>query len=153
MPIHVHTLRTACGAAIGVTVAAILLDWVYQPPPSEFELAAVTGRVTCGGRPLRDALIVFEETGRRGFMAVGATRPDGSFRMEPWADRHHHGVAPGTYRVYFIPRTRTSMASGLAFKYRTSGTSDLIVHVGPGWDEFELSLPHARGRPTLAQHP
>jgi hypothetical protein len=153
MPIHAHTLRAACAAAIALILAATLLGWAYSPPTPEFELVTVTGRATCGGRPLSDMMVVLEEDAPRGFTAISQTKPDGSFRMEPWGDLGRDGVAPGTYRVHFLPRTRAASESGIAPKYRDSATSDLVVHVASSdWNRLELALPDARRGPTLAHH-
>jgi hypothetical protein len=57
MPVHVHTMRSAFAATLGLITAAILLGWAYQPPPGELELVTVTGRATCGGRPLDGMLL------------------------------------------------------------------------------------------------
>jgi hypothetical protein len=152
MPVHVHTARSAFAAALGLITAAILLGWAYRPPPSEFELVTVTGRATCGGRPLSDTVIVFEETAPRGVTAIGMIRPDGSFRMVPWGNLGRDGVPPGTYRVYFLAQTEAASESEVAPRYRASATSDLVVHVGPGWNDLTFTLPAAGRGPMLAQH-
>jgi hypothetical protein len=153
MPIHVHTLRAACAAAIALILAATLLRWAYSPPKPEFEMVTVTGRATCGGRPLSDMVVIFEEDAPRGFTAVSETKPDGSFRMEPWGNLGRDGVPPGTYRVRFLARTPAASESGVAPKYQASATSDLIVHVASSdWNRLELSLPDARRGPALAHH-
>jgi hypothetical protein len=151
MNVHIHTMRSYCHKALGLILVVILLGWVYASPSGEIELAKVTGRVTSGGHPLGGTRIVFLETGPRGFMASAMLQADGSFRMKPWGRFGREGVAPGAYRVYFIPKTPGATMSAVDEKYQNPVTSDLLVHVGPGWDDFAFSLPAPRRGPTLAQ--
>lgn len=151
MSVHIHTMRSYCHKALGLTLVVILLGWAYASLSDEIELAEVTGRVTCGGHPLRGMWIVFLETGPRGFTASGTVEADGSFRMKPWGGHDRGGVAPGTYRVYFLSKVPGAIESAVDAKYQNPATSDLLVHVGPSWNDFAFSLPTPGRGPTLAQ--
>ena len=140
MPVHIHTLRASCAGALGVILAAILLNWAYSPA-EESRLVPVTGRVTCGDPPLGGMWVMFEEDAPRGFTACAEIRPDGSFRMQPWGNFDHEGVRPGNYRVRFVGRPLAAVAVPVAPKYQSTATSGLLVHVGPAWNEMRFSLP------------
>jgi len=103
MPSHLHTMRSYCAGAFVVIPAAALLGAAYPSPSGAPELARVVGRATCGGRPLGGMRIILQEDGPRGFTASGLVEADGSFRIKPWSELGREGVAPGTYRVSFIP--------------------------------------------------
>ena len=139
MPVHIHTMRASCAGALGVILAAILLNWAYSPP-EEFPLVAVTGRATCGDHPLGGMWVMFEEDAPRGFTACAEIRPDGSFRMQPWGQFDNEGVKPGTYRVRFLGRPLDTTAAPIASKYQSTTTSGLLVHVGPDWNDMVFSL-------------
>jgi hypothetical protein len=152
MTVHVHTLRAYCCGALGVGLAVILLGWAYAPRSGESVLAKVTGRVTCEGHPLGGMWVIFTDTGPRDFTACGPVHADGSFRLSPWGNSSRDGVPPGTYRVYFIQDPTAVLRSSVDEKYRNPRTSDLLAHVGPGWNDFAFSLPRPGRGPTLAQH-
>jgi hypothetical protein len=151
MNVHIHTMRAYCHKVLALILVIILLGWAYAPRSGGLELAKVTGRVTCGGHPLGGVWIMFLEAGPRGFTASGMVQADGSFRMKPWSRISREGVAPGTYRVYFIPKTLGALESAVDEKYQNPVTSDLLVHVGPAWNDFAFSLPAPGRGPTLAQ--
>lgn len=140
MPVHIHTMRAWCAAALGVALTAILLNWAYSPA-QEFRLVPVTGRVTCGDHSLGGMCVMFEEDAPSGFTAFAEIRPDGSFRMHPWGDFDRDGVKPGTYRVRFIGHPLAQGAAPVAPKYQSSTTSGLLVHVGPAWSDVVFTLP------------
>jgi hypothetical protein len=96
--------------------------------------------------------VMFCEDDWRGAIACGEVKADGSFRMQPWGEFEHYGVKPGTYRVYVIGHPTGTRESPVASKYQAAETSDVLVHVGPSWDDFALSLPAAGRGPTLARH-
>jgi hypothetical protein len=151
MNVHIHTMRSYCHKALGLILVVILLGWAYASRSGDIDLARVTGRVTSGGHPLGGTWIVFLEDGPRGFMASDMLQADGSFRMKPWSRLRREGVAPGTYRVYFIPKTRGTRMLAVDEKYQNPATSDLLVHVGPAWNDFAFTLPAPGHGPTLAQ--
>jgi hypothetical protein len=152
MYVHLHTMRSCCSGALGLILAAFLLHWAYTPPPEEFELFPVTGRVTYGGRPLGGTWVVFEEEGRRGFTACSELRPDGSFRMDSWGQFNRDGIPTGTYKVFFAGSTLDAPETPIDPKYQDPRTSGLLVHVRPDWNDFVFSLPDPGRGPTLAQH-
>ncbi len=152
MPVHLHTLRAACAGALGLILAAGLLQWAYTPPPAEFEIVPVSGRVTCGGQPLGGMWIVFEEASPRGLTAFADIQADGSFRMHPWGDMDHYGIGSGTYRVYVVGHSSAGLESSVDPRYQNPGTTDLLVQIGPGWDDLRFDLPVAGHGPMLAQH-
>jgi len=152
MPWHVHTMRSYCAGAFIVIPAAALLGAAYPSPSEAPELARVVGRATCGGHPLGGMWIMFLEDGPRGFMAGGLVETDGSFRMKPWGQLDREGVAPSTFRVYFIPKKSGVPDPSLDPKYEDPGTSGLLVRVGRGWNEIVFSLPGPDLGPTVIRH-
>src|SRR5215467_13394833 len=103
MLVHIHTLRGCCAAALALILAVILFGEAYAPPRAEPEAASVTGRVTCGGHPPGQALLVFAGAGPRGSTGTAWVGADGSFRVRGPASPDGDGVVPGTYRIYFVP--------------------------------------------------
>jgi hypothetical protein len=97
MPFHLHTIRSCCGAALGVILAVALLGAAYRSPKAP-EWARVTGRVSCAGRPVGGMLAIFEPADLHNHEATSPVGADGSFRVEP---RDDEGLVPGTYRVFF----------------------------------------------------
>jgi hypothetical protein len=132
-------------------MAVILLGWAYAPT-REFELAAVTGRVTCGGHPLGEMEIVFLPADERGLNGAGVVHPDGSFLVRTLNHPGNEGLVPGKYRVCFSTFTSAAAGSSVDRKYQHPQTSGLLVQVLPGSNEFVFSLPEPGLDPTLAQH-
>ncbi len=154
MSVHIHTTRSYCAGALGLILAAVLLGWVYAPRVSKIELGVVIGRATCGGCPIAGTWVVFQTPDSRAYMACGLVHADGSFRMQPWDNFDGEGLATGTYRVYILTGNSPSAPRyPIDARYRAPETSDLLVHVGPAWNDVVLSLPDAGRGPTLAQHP
>jgi hypothetical protein len=152
MPLHLHTMRYYCGTAVVIIPAVALLGGAYSSPADAPDLARVTGRATCGDHPLGGMRIMFLEDGPRGFTASGLVEADGSFRMKPWSRLDREGVAPGTYRVYFIPKRSGAPDPWLDPKYQDPGMSGLLVRVGPDWNEIVFSLPGPDRGPTVVRH-
>jgi hypothetical protein len=152
MPLRLHTMRSYGAAAVVVIPAVTLLGGAYRSPAGAPELAQVVGRATCEGHPLGGMWILFLEDGPRGFTASDLIEADGSFRMKPWSRLDREGVAPGTYRVYFIPKESGMPDPSLDPKYEDPGTSGLLVRVGPGWNEIVFSLPGPDLGPTIVRH-
>ena len=142
-------IRSVCAVAIGVILAALLLGHAHAPPRYEFELAAVTGRATCGGHPLGGMLVMFDKINPPGNLTAGSVMADGSFRMETG---DQPGLVPGAYRVFFHPEFPDAPEPTIDPKYRDSRTSGLLVHIEPGWNEVTFSLPGAGRCPTLPSH-
>jgi hypothetical protein len=145
-------MRSYCSGAFIVIPAAALLGAAYPSPSDAPELARVNGRATSGGRPLGGMWIMFREDGPRGFTASGLIEADGSFRMKPWGQLGREGVAPYTYRVYFISKKSGAPQPWLDPKYEDPGTSGLEVRIGPGWNEIVFSLPGSDRGPTVVRH-
>jgi hypothetical protein len=154
MSVHIHTMRSYCAGALCLipALAVIPLGGAYEPRWGEFELAAVTGRVTCGGRPLNGmATIHFLAADDHRFDAYGWLNPDGSFRLQTWSNLSGEGIVPGKYRVYFDTSCSAAVESLVDRKYQDPRTSDLLVQVGPPWNDFLFSLPEPGPEPFLAQ--
>ncbi len=143
MPLHIHSIRSWCAAALAAIPAVILYCGAYGPPRAESELATVTGHVTRGGQPLGGMWIVFEEAGPHGRESYGALQPDGTFRVHPRDSLGRDGAVPATYRVYFLSRSPGAPKSLVAPAYLKARTSGLVVRVEPGWNEFSFTLPGA----------
>src|SRR5262249_57927384 len=96
MSVHIHTLRSYCAGTLGLLILAMVgiqICWAYEPPAREFELAEVTGRVTCGGRPLGgEATIPFVAPDDRPFDAAAAPDPDRSFPLLHVSNLAGHGI-------------------------------------------------------------
>jgi hypothetical protein len=152
MRFHMHTIRSFCGAALGLILAVTLLGAADRRAPAEFERAPVTGHITCGGHPLYGMSIMFQQIDPGDWMASGTLGPDGSFRMQPWNRFDCEGLVTGTYRVYLLPYVGGATASSVDLRYRNPRTSGLLVHVGPGWNDVSISLPAPGRGPTLAQY-
>jgi len=150
MPVHIHTLRACCAAALGLILAVILLGVAYAPPRAEADLASVTGRVTCGGHPPGKTLIVFAGGGPRGTPGADLVGADGSFRLRAG---NFDGLVPATYRIYFLPFAGAAPDASVDRKYLRPETSDLRVRLEPGRNDVAITLPGAARGPTLARHP
>jgi hypothetical protein len=127
----------------------ILLAQVYAPRPRDFDLVAVTGRVTCGGHPIGGVSVIFQATDPHGYMATCPVMEDGTFRMEP---RNHRGLIPGTYRACVVPDRPDAPEAAVALEYQDPRTSGLLVRVGPDWNDIAFTLPGPGRVATLARH-
>src|SRR5262249_18381553 len=152
MPVHIHTMRSACLGAIGLMMAMTVLAWENQRPAAEIASVPVTGRATCGGRPLGGMGIVFQPPSPPGFHSARTVRPAGSFRARSWTKYVGEGVVPGTYRVYFEPDRSSAVSPWIDSKYQDPRTTNLLVHVGPDWNDFSFSLPDPARGATLVQN-
>jgi len=141
MMFHIHTLRGSFGAALGAIVSLALLGGAYASHPAAPGGARVTGRVTCGGRPLGGRFILFEQIDPGGSTVASTVMADGSFHLGP---RQNSGLQPGAYRVHFFRRTTDAPDPLLPAKYLDPRTSGLLVHVGPDWNAIEFALPGPR---------
>jgi hypothetical protein len=144
----IHTMRSCCGGALVVIPVIVLLGHVYAPRPGDFDLATVTGRVTFGGHPVIGISAIFLATDPHGYMTACPVRADGTFRMEP---RDRTGLVPGTYRVCFVLDGPGAPDPRVAPRYQDPRASDLLVHVGPGWNDIALSLPEPGRVPPPAR--
>jgi hypothetical protein len=148
-------MRSYCAGTLGLVVimapAVILCGRAYESRSRQFELAAVTGRVTCGGRPLSGmATIHFLAADDHRFDAYAWLNPDGSFRLQTYSNLGDEGIGLGKYRVYFHTRQSAAVGSSIDRKYQDPRTSDLLVQVGPNWNDFLFSLPEPGPDPSLA---
>jgi hypothetical protein len=152
MSVHIHTLRSCCAGTLGLLILAMVgipLSQAYEPPAREFEFAVVTGRVTCGGRPLGgEATIQFVRADDDRFDAFASLHPDGSFQLQHLRNLGGEGIVPGLYRVYFTTSS-AAVGSSVGEKYQDARTSDLLVEVGPSWNDFVFSLPEPAPAPSL----
>jgi hypothetical protein len=148
MPFRLHTMRSCCGAALALILAVTVLGEVHRPPAADLKPATVTGRVTCGGRPLGGMSVIFEATDPHGHAVTGPVMADGSFRM---GRRDNKGLVPGTYHVYFV-RHPSGPDPRIDPRYQDPGTSGLVVRVGPDWNEIVFYLPGRDGGPTVVRH-
>src|SRR5262249_17616861 len=134
------------------------------------KLAKVTGRVTCGGKPVTGGKIMFyPESGR---MALGEIGSDGRVALTPLPPparallRSHRvaiestRVGPGTYEApqnfeEELERSRKGGAGGKVLvagkvdwlvpeKYARPESSGLTATVGSGPNEIDFDLPDAR---------
>jgi hypothetical protein len=140
MFVHNHSMRYYCSGALGLSVAVILLGSAYTPS-RDFELAAVTGQVTCANHPASEMVVFFEPVDRGHLYAVGRVHPDGSFdHLYTNSSQRYEGVIPGRYRVFFRPFGSAALGSSVDSKYLDVQTSDLVVDVGSGWNYVRFAL-------------
>ena len=139
MSAHIHTLRMWCAAAPVLVPALLMLGWALLPRSTDSELAQVTGRVTCAGRPFSGS-IYFLPLNDGAASAIGLVKPDGSFQLYLNGDWNRRGAVPGTYRVVVRPRLPKKTMSHVVCKYEDPQTSDLQVDVGPDWNHVRLNL-------------
>jgi hypothetical protein len=135
LEMHTHLARRLTAWALGLLMLAPLPLSLGRPAPRS-KLSPVEGQVTLGGRPVRDLMICFDSGGAH--CAYGAILRDGSFRVE--TDGHGAGALPGTYRVHFYPLYTGADIPSLPARYRSAGTSDLELTIGPDWHRFQLDL-------------
>jgi len=119
--------------------AALLLGWALAPGSTNFELAQVSGRVTCADRPF-SGVIYFLPDQESGPFARGPVNPDGSFQLYVNGRSDQRGAVPGTYRVFVRPRVSGKTGSRVDSKYQDPRTTDLLVHVGPDWNYIRFNL-------------
>jgi hypothetical protein len=106
---------------------------------NNFDLAQVSGRVTCADQPF-GGVIYFEPDRGSGPFAMGLVNPDGSFQLYVNGQLDLRGAVPGTYRVFVHLRVPDKTGSRLDSKYQDSRTTDLVVHVGPDWNYLRFNL-------------
>ena len=119
--------------------AALLLGWALAPGSTNFELAQVSGRVTCADRPF-SGVIYFLPDREGGPHAMGPVNLDGSFQLYVNGRSDRRGAVPGTYRVFVHPRVPDETGSRVDSKYQDPRTTDLLVHVGPDWNYVRVNL-------------
>jgi hypothetical protein len=119
--------------------APLLLSWVWAPESRDFQLAQVSGRVTCADRPFRGS-IIFVRVEEGGTHAIGLTNDDGSFELYANGQLDQRGAVPGEYRVYVRPSVPDQADPLVDSKYLEAGTTDLVVLVGPDWNHFRFDL-------------
>jgi hypothetical protein len=139
MSVHTHTLRDWCAYALLLVPAPLLLGWVWAPASRDFEVAQVSGQVTCANQPFSGA-IYFLPVEEGGTDATGPVNRDGSFQVYAHGIRNQPGAVPGTYRVVVRPLVADQAGSRVDSKYQDSRTTDLLVHVGPGWNDIRFNL-------------
>ncbi len=139
MSVHIHTLRNCCARALVLLPVPLLLCWALAPGSTNYELAQVSGRVTCANLPF-SGVIYFLPDHESGPMGMGPVNPDGSFQLYFNGQRHRQGVAPGTYRVFFRTRAPNRTGSRLQSRYQNPRTTDLLVDVGPDWNYVRFNL-------------
>jgi hypothetical protein len=110
-----------------------------EPGSKDFEVAQVSGRVTCADQPFSGA-IYFMPDDKGGLNATGPVNPDGSFQLYVNGELDRRGAVPGTYRVVVRPRVPDKTGSRVDSKYRDPRTTDLRVHVGPDWNYVRFNL-------------
>jgi hypothetical protein len=138
MAVHIHTMRLWCARALGLSLAILLLGWVFWPRRA-YEVAQVDGRVTYAHHPF-GGVIYFMPEDEHGPTAIGPVDRDGSFRLYVDGYRHQQGAVPGTYRVFVRPRSPDRFAPDVDPKYQDPRTSHLLVHVAPDWNYVRLDL-------------
>jgi len=139
MSVHNHTVRTLCANALGLVLALFLFGWFLATGSKDFALAQVSGRVTCGGQPFSGAIYFLPE-GDGVASAIGPVKSDGSFQLYINGDWDRRGAVPGTYRVVLRPQGASETESRAEGKYERAQTSDLLIDVGPDWNDLRLNL-------------
>jgi hypothetical protein len=106
---------------------------------NHFELAEVSGRVTCADQPF-GGMIYFQPDRGNGPIAMGPVKPDGSFQLYINGQSELRGAVPGTYRVFVHLRVPDKAGSRLDSKYQDPRTTDLLVRVVPDWNYLRFNL-------------
>ena len=140
MSVPIHTMRDYCASALVLVPALLLLGWGFAPESKDFELAQVSGRVTCADQPLRGAIyFLSDDVGRPS--AMGPVKPDGSFQLYVNGDRYLRGAVPGTYRVVVFPGVLDKAGPRVDSKFQHPRTTNLLVHVDRNWNYVRVNLP------------
>jgi hypothetical protein len=139
MSVHIHTIRNYCASALALVPAPLLLGWVLAPESKNTELAQVSGRVTCSGKPI-SGIIHFVPDHGSGPYSMGLVDADGSFQLYVNGQQDRRGAVPGKYRIIVNPRVPDKTGSRVALKYRDTRTTDLLVDVAPDWNDVRLNL-------------
>jgi hypothetical protein len=139
MSVHIHTLRNCCARAFVLLPAPLLLGWALVPRSTNFELAQVSGQVTCANQPFSGELLFLPDH-EGGPWALGLVKRDGSFQVYCNARADQQGAVPGTYRVVVHPRIRGLTRSRVDSKYQDPLTTDLLVTVAPDWNYVSFNL-------------
>jgi hypothetical protein len=150
MSIHIHTVRNWCAKALVLVPAPFVIGWASKPGSPGVELAQVSGQVACADRPV-GAMIDFLPADGRGPVGSGYSRPDGSFQLYVNGRRDRRGAVPGTYRVVVVPYASDPAGSVVDRKYLHPHTTDLVVHIAPGWNHVCLNLQESPIRTSAAQ--
>ena len=139
MSVHIHTMRNWCARALVLVPAPalLLLAWAVAPGSNNFELADVSGRVTCADHPFSGEIYFMPDHGP---FAMGQVNPDGSFQLYVNGHPDLRGAFTGTYRVVVQTRVPDKMGSRVDSKYQDPRTTDLLVPVGPDWNYVHFNL-------------
>ncbi|WP_397568600.1 hypothetical protein [Schlesneria sp. T3-172] len=133
-PIH-PAILLAIGALVGAGCSK-----------QEFQVARVSGTVTCGGQTLTEGMVVFtpigtgeKKTHDTGRSASGLIQEDGSFELTTY--RRGDGAIVGTHTIsVFAPPPIDDDAPITDTNRFACGKTPLEETVGPGDNYFELEL-------------
>jgi len=139
MSVHIHSARNWCASALILVPAPFLLGWTYAPASQASDRAQVNGVVTCSGRPFVGTIYFLPEDERLP-AAMGLVNPDGSFELYVNGRKDQPGAVPATYRIILDRRTRAMSGSRQNGGFLDPRTSDLVAHIGSGWNHVRLDL-------------
>jgi hypothetical protein len=71
---------------------------------------------------------------------MGSITPDGSFQLSLDSRRDRRGAVPGTYRVVIRPLNPERTGPRVDSKYQDPRTTNLVVRVEAGWNDFRFNL-------------
>ena len=142
-----------CHGFVGAMALMIALTAMISGCSKSPDLAAVEGRVTYNGQPLKFGTVMFQNV-KGGQPAIGMIQPDGSFKMV--TPKAGDGAKPGSYEVVVScyenhdpskapVADRGDMSPGKSLvpqKYMMAATSGLTAEVKPEGNEplvFELT--------------
>lgn len=135
-----------CHGLVGASAFVIALMAMISGCSQSADLAAVEGRVTYNGQPLKFGTVMFQNV-KGGQPAIGMIQPDGSFKLA--TPKAGDGVRPGNYEVAVScyenhdpskapVADRGDMSPGKSLvpqKYMTAATSGLTAEVKPEGNE------------------
>ncbi len=131
-----HHRMPACSVWLPVFVVVIFLPGCGRP-----SMAQVTGRVTCRGQPVADALVMFSPAA--GPAAAAVTDADGRFTLLTGGP---HGKRVFTGRCLIAVTDANPQGRGgeprIAPRLANAAESGLTAELVPGPNVVDLELPH-----------
>lgn len=139
-----YTLLSRASLAVGLLSSIPFLSGCGNA--NEFKVSAVSGTVTCNGKPLTEGLVIFEpipDAGRKaqesGRSATGIVQPDGTFILSTY--RKNDGAMVGKHIVkVFAPAPEDDDAPITEANRYACGNTPIEKEILVGKNIIELEL-------------